>query len=111
MSRAQQQQIFNKAEMQDAQNNYAQTQGDVTNFEEQLGKFAAAHPYVHIVRCTGTLSIAVHHKRRDGGTDIDNAQVLCSNCHYETSTYGTTGNSPPPFPQYVKDEALRISGY
>jgi len=36
--------------MQDAQNSYAQTQGDGTNFEAQLGKFAADHPYVPTTR-------------------------------------------------------------
>jgi len=60
-----------------------------------------------MTRCTRTNNLEVHHKRRDGGNGLDNAEVLCSRCHAETSTYGTPGDSPPPFSEEAKKAALR----
>ena len=39
----------------------------------------------------------IHHKRKDGGNDIDNTKVLCHACHVNTSSYGIEGKSPPEF--------------
>ncbi|MBR2208264.1 MAG: hypothetical protein IJ859_05570 [Synergistaceae bacterium] len=63
-----------------------------------------------MARCTCTTGLEVHHKRRDGGNGLDNAEVLCQRCHANTSTYGVPGKSPEPFPQSVKNEALRRAG-
>lgn len=53
-------------------------------------------------RCTRTNNLEVHHKRRDGGNGLDNAEVLCEKCHQATASYGTPGESPPPFDFIVK---------
>ena len=55
-----------------------------------------------MARCTRTEEMEVHHIRRDGGNDINNARVLCQKCHEATATYGSDGNSPPPFSAAVK---------
>jgi len=60
-----------------------------------------------MARCKKTIGLEVHHKRRDGGNDLDNAEVLCQYCHGNTSTYGRDGQSPPAFSQSTKDEALK----
>jgi len=62
-------------------------------------------------RCPRTTQLEVHHKRRDGGNGIENAEVLCQYCHKQTSTYGSSGQSPPAFPEDVKKEALSRAGY
>ncbi len=61
-------------------------------------------------RCNSTKILEVHHKRRDGGNGIDNAEVLCKQCHAATSTYGTPGKSPEPFTSKTKEEALKRAG-
>ena len=61
-------------------------------------------------RCGSTRGLEVHHKRRDGGNGLDNAEVLCHFCHVNTSTYGVSGDSPPPFSQKTKNEALLRAG-
>jgi len=61
-------------------------------------------------RCNSTENLEVHHKRRDGGNDIGNAEVLCQKCHEQTSTYGTKGKSPPEFSEPTKKEALKKAG-
>lgn len=61
-------------------------------------------------RCTSTRNLEIHHIRRDGGNGLDNAEVLCQSCHTNTSTYGTPGKSPEPFPQSVKNAALKRAG-
>lgn len=58
-------------------------------------------------RCTTKRNLQVHHKRRDGGNGIDNAEVLCPNCHKETSSFGSPGKSPPPFSDDIKQKALK----
>ena len=63
-----------------------------------------------MARCTKTRGLEVHHKRRDGGNGLENAEVLCQECHAETSTYGEPGNSPPDFDQLTKDRALKRAG-
>ena len=63
-----------------------------------------------MVRCTKTSGLEIHHMRRDGGNDLGNAEVLCGPCHKATSTYGSSGESPPPFDQQTKDRALRRAG-
>lgn len=62
-------------------------------------------------RCTRTRGLEVHHKRRDGGNGLDNAEVLCSQCHTSTSTFGNPGTSPPPFSDETKQKALKKAGY
>jgi hypothetical protein len=61
-------------------------------------------------RCTVTTKLDVHHKRRDGGNGIENAQVLCQSCHVNTSSYGVPGNSPPEFSRQTKEAALKRAG-
>ena len=63
-----------------------------------------------MARCTVKSSLEVHHKRRDGGNGLDNAEVLCQKCHKATETYGAPGKSPDPFDQATKDKALRRAG-
>ena len=62
-------------------------------------------------RCNSRENLEVHHKRRDGGNGIENAKVLCQDCHANTSTYGVEGKSPPPFSSKIKDEAKELAGY
>ena len=62
-------------------------------------------------RCFSKNNLEVHHKRRDGGNGIENAQVLCQDCHANTSTYGVEGKSPPPFSKETKDTAKELAGY
>ncbi len=62
-------------------------------------------------RCTRKQNLEVHHKRRDGGNGLNNAEVLCHTCHVATSTYGPTGfQSPPPFSQATKAAAIARAG-
>jgi len=63
-----------------------------------------------MARCTRTWGLEAHHKRRDGGNGLDNAQVLCGPCHEGTATYAEPGKSPPPFDQTTKDKALKRAG-
>ena len=63
-----------------------------------------------MARCTCRTGLEVHHKRRDGGNGLDNAEVLCHECHVNTATFGVHGKSPEPFPQSVKDLALKRAG-
>ena len=62
------------------------------------------------MRCTSKKDLEVHHKRRDGGNDLNNAKVLCHECHVTTSTYGTDGKSPEPFSEITKQLAKVIAG-
>ena len=62
-------------------------------------------------RCNSTDRLEVHHKRRDGGNGIDNAEVLCHECHTHTSTYGVEGDTPPAFSEETKLKALKNAGY
>jgi 5-methylcytosine-specific restriction endonuclease McrA len=62
-------------------------------------------------RCTKTTNLEIHHRRRDGGNDLSNAQVLCQKCHSATHSYGLPGHSPDPFPEDVKQKALKRAGY
>ena len=58
-------------------------------------------------RCIATENLEIHHKRRNGGNDINNAQVLCQSCHENTTTYGKQGESPPDFSSKIKELALK----
>jgi 5-methylcytosine-specific restriction endonuclease McrA len=64
-----------------------------------------------MARCTVTSNLEVHHKRRNGGNGLENAEVLCQKCHANTSTYGQPGDTPPPFPEETKKWALIRAGY
>jgi 5-methylcytosine-specific restriction endonuclease McrA len=61
-------------------------------------------------RCKSTTGLSVHHIRRDGGNEISNAKVLCGPCHENTSTFGTPGESPPPFSKATREQALKNAG-
>jgi len=63
------------------------------------------------MRCNSTKNLEVHHKRRDGGNGIDNAEVLCHECHTNTDTYGKPGVSPEPFSEETKKQALIRANY
>jgi 5-methylcytosine-specific restriction endonuclease McrA len=63
-----------------------------------------------MARCTRTRNLEVHHKRRDGGNDLSNAEVLCEKCHIATSTYGILGKTPPEFTEETKKAALKRAG-
>lgn len=63
-----------------------------------------------MARCPKTYGLEVHHKRRDGGNGLDNAEVLCSPCHAATSTYGDPGKSPEPFSEETKERAMKRAG-
>ena len=62
-------------------------------------------------RCNKRKNLEVHHKRRNGGNGIKNAKVLCEECHYNTSSYGTPGESPEPFSEETKKQAKEDAGY
>ena len=62
-------------------------------------------------RCNSIGELFVHHKRRDGGNDIDNAEVLCHTCHVNTSSYGIEGKSPPEFSEETKIAAKERAGH
>ena len=61
-------------------------------------------------RCKATTDLEIHHKRVDGGNDSNNAQVLCHECHVNTSSFGTHGHNPPEFSAKTKQEVLEQSG-
>jgi 5-methylcytosine-specific restriction endonuclease McrA len=63
-----------------------------------------------MARCARTTNLEVHHIRRDGGSGLSNAKVLCQKCHAATSTYGTPGKSPEPFSEETKKLALQYAG-
>ena len=63
-----------------------------------------------MARCTRTRGLDVHHKRRDGGNDLSNAEVLCSQCHAATTTYGVPGRTPPAFTEQTRQAAMRHAG-
>jgi len=65
-------------------------------------------------RCKVTSNLDVYHKHPDGGNGIDNAEVLCQECHKLTferqPSYGVRRKNPDPFDQETKDEALKNAG-
>ena len=63
-----------------------------------------------VSRCGSTWGFEAHHKRREGGSGLDKAEVLCHSYHISTSTYGVSGDSPPSFSQKTKDEAMLRAG-
>jgi len=63
-------------------------------------------------RCNRTRDLEVHHKRIDGGNGLDNAMVLCHQCHVNTCSYGDSNHkSPEPFTATTKILALARAGY
>jgi len=51
-----------------------------------------------MARCTRKRGLEVHHKRRDGGNDLNNAEVLCSGRQRKDFTsflFLPDGVSPP----------------
>lgn len=63
-----------------------------------------------MTRCTRIRNLEIHHKRRDSGNDLSNAEVLCGPCHSATSTYGVQGKTPPAFTVGTKEAALKRAG-
>lgn len=63
-----------------------------------------------MARCSSKWGLEVHHKSRNGGNGLDNAEVLCSICHEATSTYGDPGKSPEPFSEETKEKAMKRAG-
>lgn len=63
-----------------------------------------------MARCTSKTNLEVHHIRRDGGNGLNNAKVLCQDCHSETDSYGKHGNCPPDFSDEVKAQAKALAG-
>jgi 5-methylcytosine-specific restriction endonuclease McrA len=63
-----------------------------------------------MARCTRTRNLEVHHRRRDGGSGLDNAEALCQACHTATGSYGTPGKSPADFDDATKQRALTRAG-
>ena len=61
-----------------------------------------------MARCTRTTNLEVHHKRKDGGNDLSNAEVLCQKCHEATDTFGKQGESPPDFIDVIRLAAIKI---
>ena len=64
-----------------------------------------------MARCIRTVNLEVHHIRRDGGNGINNAKVLCQECHTATATYAEPGKSPEPFSENIKKLALKNANY
>ena len=62
-------------------------------------------------RCTRTADLNVYHLRRDGGNDLDNAQVLCRQCHAAAKGYELPGRKPPAFDQATNEAALERAGH
>jgi len=59
-----------------------------------------------MAKCTRIIDLEVHHKRRDGDNDLNNAEVLCPQCHEATKTFGEHGPTPPPFDEVTTQTAL-----
>jgi hypothetical protein len=59
-----------------------------------------------MARCKNTRNLEIHHVRRDGSNGIQNAEVLCHDCHIQTDSYAEPGISPPDFTEAVKTQAL-----
>jgi cytochrome c553 len=64
-----------------------------------------------MTRCTRKNDLDIHHKRRDGGNGLDNAEVLCRTCHVATGASGGPDTLPPVFDQYTKYMAQIRAGY
>ncbi len=62
-------------------------------------------------RCTRKRDLAVHHKRRNAGNELSNAEVLCPECHKATNTFGTSGRTPPGFSGQTIQDALERAGF
>jgi hypothetical protein len=63
-----------------------------------------------MVRCTQKDNLEVHHKSGARGNGIDDAKVLCQQCHEAASADGTPGKSPPKFSEATKKHALANAG-
>jgi hypothetical protein len=63
-------------------------------------------------RCTRKADLECHHMITTAGSGLDNAQMLCKECHSSTETHGvSSGFSPKPFSEMVKLAAtMRCAG-
>jgi hypothetical protein len=59
----------------------------------------------------GQDGLEVRHRRRKGGNELPNAQVLCGRCCIGTSSRRAAATSPPPFSQDTEGTALRRAGW
>jgi hypothetical protein len=68
-----------------------------------------------MARCNSNHNLVVHHIKRDGGNNLNNAEVLCSVCYSNITTLNNPGpgepilhegTPPPPFAQQTINEAL-----
>ena len=64
-----------------------------------------------MARCQRTEQLLVHHKRRDGGNDLDNAVVLCQACCENAPNCGAPGASSPPFSHETRLRAYHWARY
>lgn len=64
----------------------------------------------YVNRCNETKNLEVHHLNRNGKNELQNALVLCQNCHENTASYGVKGNSPVPFSEEIKNKAFERAG-
>ncbi len=58
-------------------------------------------------RCTRTMSLDIYQKRQDGGDNLDNAEVLCHQCH---EANGEKGDSPADFSELTMLAVLKRAG-
>lgn len=61
-------------------------------------------------RCNSSKDLEIHHISRQVGNTLSNAQVLCKACHVKTPTYGKPGGNTTPFPNDIKEQALKRAG-
>ncbi len=64
-----------------------------------------------MARCEQTEQLQVHHKRRDGGNELDNAVVLCQACLATMSSDDEAGVSSPPFSHETRLRAYHWARY
>jgi len=62
-------------------------------------------------KCNARRNLEVHHRSRNGGNKLNNAQVLCRGCHSQTNSYGKAGESPKPFSDTTKKLAVLMANY
>lgn len=62
-------------------------------------------------KCKTKRNLEVHHRNRHGGNGLNNAQVLCQDCHSQTASYGKPGKSPEPFSEKTKELALQKANH
>jgi hypothetical protein len=64
-----------------------------------------------MARCERINDLDVYQKRRDGGDDLQNVEVLCRKCYVATATHGDPGTTTPEVDGYTKYLAWTIAGH